>query len=170
MMNLEQKPFIRIAHLTKQYEGVDALRDVSFDIQEGESYGIVGPNGAGKTTLIRMLCALIPVSDGLIEYNGRRISFSDRDVHHRKKNSLDLIKFRQEIGFVPQKTALDEKLTAWENLEFEAQLYHIKPIDVVDEIGQLLQFFQLDDRSSIPVKAYSGGMMRRLELARALMH
>jgi ABC-2 type transport system ATP-binding protein len=169
-MNLEPAPLIRISHLSKNYDGIDALKDISFDIFAGKSYGLVGPNGAGKTTLIRMLCALIPVSAGQIEYEGKRISFSDSNKHQLKKSSPQLIRFRKIIGFVPQATALDEKLSAWENLELEAQLYHRKSVDVVSEIGQLLEFFQLSDRHSIPVKTFSGGMKRRLELARALLH
>jgi ABC-2 type transport system ATP-binding protein len=169
-MTAEPAPLIRISHLSKNYDGLDALKDVSFDIYAGESYGLVGPNGAGKSTLIRMLCALIPVSGGQIEFEGQRISFSDNDKYQRKKSSPQLVKFREKIGFVPQATALDEKLNAWENLDLEAQLFHVKPVDVVAEIGHLLEFFQLSDRHSIPVKAFSGGMKRRLELARALLH
>lgn len=163
-------PLIQLSSVTKQYDATYAVKDVSFDVQEGESLGIVGPNGAGKTTLIRMLCALIPVSAGIIEYNGQRISFSDQGKRLYNKRFPNLIAFRQQIGFVPQNTTLDEKLTAWENLELEANLYHLKPGVMVKEISTILELVQLNDRSKTLVREFSGGMKRRLELARALLH
>ena len=94
-----------------------------------------------------MLCALIPVSTGVIEYDGQRISFSDQNRNLHNKRSPNLIAFRQQIGFVPQNTTLDEKLTAWENLELEANLYHIKPGEIDKEINTLLELVKLNYRS-----------------------
>ncbi len=163
-------PLIRLSHVSKQFGSFEALTDVSFDITEGESIGIVGPNGAGKTTLLRMLCALVPMSSGSIEYSGRVVSYSEIPEKQEKNKSSYLLEFRRAIGFVPQSTTVDDKLTALENLELQARLYHMNISEVHTEITQVLDLVGLSENSSRPVEQFSGGMKRRLELARALFH
>lgn len=163
-------PLIRLAHVSKRFDSFDAVTDVSFDVTAGESVGIVGPNGAGKTTLLRMLCALTPVSGGNIDYCGQLVSYSELAEKRKKNTSSNLLEFRRAIGFVPQTTTLDGKLTANENLELQSRLYHINPREIQDEITRILDLVGLGEFTSRPVENYSGGMKRRLELARALFH
>ncbi len=163
-------PLIRLSHVSKQFGSFDAVTEVSFDIAEGESLGIVGPNGAGKTTLIRMLCGLIPVSSGLIEYGGQDVSYSELRAKRVKKTSSTLLEFRRAIGFVPQTTTVDDKLTARENLELQARLYHLNVSDTRAEITRILELVGLTENASRQVEQFSGGMKRRLELARAFFH
>ncbi len=163
-------PLIRLAHVSKHFDSFEAVSDVSFDITEGESIGIVGPNGAGKTTLLRMLCALTPVSSGSIEYNGQVVSYSETPEKQGKNAPSNQVGFRRAIGFVPQSTTLDGKLTANENLELQSRLYHINPLEIKGEIMRNLELVGLTEFTARPVENYSGGMKRRLELARALFH
>ncbi|OLS15297.1 MAG: daunorubicin resistance ABC transporter ATPase subunit [Promethearchaeota archaeon CR_4] len=163
-------PLIRLSHVSKQYGSFEAVTDVSFDISEGESVGIVGPNGAGKTTLLRMLCALVPVSSGLIEYCGQGVSYSEKRTTRGQNRVSNLLEFRRAIGFVPQTTTLDDKLTAQENLQLQARLYHMHTRETAAEFTRILNLVGLSDFASRPVETYSGGMKRRLELARALFH
>ncbi len=163
-------PLIRLAHVSKQFDSFEAVTDVSFDITEGTSIGIVGPNGAGKTTLLRMLCALTPVSSGSIEYYGQVVSYSEIPEKQGKNKPSNLLDFRHAIGFVPQSTTVDDKLTARENLELQARLYHMNISDAHTEITRVLDLVGLSENASRPVEQFSGGMKRRLELARALFH
>jgi len=169
-MQKNDTPLIRLSHVSKRYGSFDAVTDVSLDISEGESVGIVGPNGAGKTTLLRMLCALVPVSSGLIEYCGQGVSYSEIGEKRGKNKYSNLLGFRRAIGFVPQSTTLDDKLTAQENLELQSRLYHMNTRETATETTRILNLVGLNESASRPVETYSGGMKRRLELARALFH
>ncbi len=171
-MNMQKTgaPLIRLSHVSKCFDSFEAVADISFDVTEGASVGIVGPNGAGKTTLLRMLCALTPVSGGCIEYSGQVVSYSETPEQKGNNKSSNLQEFRRVIGFVPQTTTLDGKLTAHENLELQSRLYHINPSEIKEDIIRILDLVGLGQFSSRPVESYSGGMKRRLELARALFH
>src|SRR3954451_8954929 len=150
-------PIIRVEHLVKQFGDVVAVNDVTFDVRRGEIFAFLGPNGAGKTTTIRMLTALLPPTGGTLELDGL-------DPVHQQ-NAV-----RRRIGVVFQDPSLDQDLTAWENMEIHGVLYGV-PRNVRHERAQrLLELFELADRRSLLVKTFSGGMRRRLEIARGLLH
>ena len=167
-MTAEPAPLIRISHLSKQYDGVDALKDISFNIHAGKSYGLVGPNGAGKTTLIRMLCALIPVSGGLIEFEGQRISFSDQDPRQRKKSSPQLIRFRQKIGFVFQEFNLFNHLNALRNVSIGLEKVKGVKKDEAQRVAlEQLERVGLKEHAHKYPAELSGGQKQRVAIARA---
>ncbi|HDQ07384.1 MAG TPA: ATP-binding cassette domain-containing protein [Methanoculleus sp.] len=148
---------IHVEGLTKEFDGFVAVDAISFDIEEGEIFGLLGPNGAGKTTTISMLATLLEPTAGTALVNGVDIRGDQDGV-------------RKSIGIVFQDPSLDEELTAWENMDFHGRLYRI-PRDVREErISTLLRLVELDDRKDSLVKTFSGGMRRRLEIARGLMH
>src|SRR5579875_3449132 len=132
-----------------------ALDHLSLTVPRGTIVGLVGPNGAGKTTLIELTCGLFPPASGRILVFGRDAARQPRDV-------------RARIGVVPQETALYEDLSAWRNLRFAAALYGVRDAD--RRIAVLLDLVGLSERAHEPVRAFSGGMQRRLALARALLH
>ncbi len=144
--------------LTKVYEGgVLAVDGVSFSVAEGEIFGFLGPNGAGKTTTIKMLVTLLRPTGG-----------SARVCGHDVVGSPNLV--RRCVGIVFQDPALDRELTGRENLDYHARMYGL-PREIRERrIGEVLDLVGLRERADWPVKRYSGGMMRRLELARGLMH
>jgi len=130
---------------------------VSFEVETGEIFGFLGPNGAGKTTTISMLCTLLKPTGGRATVNGFDIG-TDRHL------------VRESIGLVFQDPSLDDRLTARENLEFHAVLYHV-PRDIRESrIEEVLDMVSLDDRAEDRIETYSGGMKRRLEIARGLLH
>jgi ABC-2 type transport system ATP-binding protein len=149
---------IHVEGLTKVFEGpFKAVDAVSFDIQEKEIFGLLGPNGAGKTTTIKMLCTLLRPTSGTALVDDHQI-IKDRDG------------VRRSIGVVFQDPALDDELTARENLDFHARMYSMKGGQRRDRITEVLKLVDLHDRADIVVKKYSSGMKRRLEIARGLMH
>jgi ABC-2 type transport system ATP-binding protein len=145
------------AHLTKKYGAVTAVDELNLEIATGEFFGLLGPNGAGKTTTIRMLSTLTAPSGGTIEIDGRKM---DRN----------LTEMKAKIGIVPQHMNLEGEMTAWQNLELHGCLYGLNPNTRRRRIDELLEFTDLADRSREPVKNFSGGMKRKLMIARALMH
>ena len=150
-------PAIEVDSLTKSYGAVEAVRDVSFDVAPGEVFGFLGPNGAGKSTTIDVLCALADPMSGTARVHGFDV------VRHR-----DAV--RRQIGIVFQDPTLDAHLTAEQNLRLHAELYGIDAGAVADRMRQMLRMVDLWDRREQPVQTYSGGMRRRLEIARGLMH
>lgn len=151
---------IQIKNLTKIFQNrrtIIAVKDVSFDVIKGEIFGILGPNGAGKTTLIRMLTTLMKPTSGTAIIAGYDIE-KDPD------------KIRNLIGVCPQNSTIDNQLTAWENLDFYAKLFNMPDKDREDRIKQALEIANLVDRANIPVQTFSGGMRRKLEIARAFLH
>jgi len=148
---------IEVKNLCKDYGKFTAVSDVSFSIQEGEIVGLLGPNGAGKTTTIKMLTTLIEQTSGKIMING----FDP---------AKDSDKVRASFGIVFQDPSLDEDLTAYENLDMHGMLYKVKLKDREERIRQLLEFVELWDRRDDLVKHFSGGMKRRLEIARGFLH
>ena len=148
---------IRIKNLVKRYESLTAIDNVSLEIYDNEVFGLLGPNGAGKTTLIHILATLIKPTSGSASVNGYDIV---------KESS----KVRSSIGIVFQAPSSDDMLTGYENLKLHSLLYAV-PIHVREKrINDVLELVGLTDRKNHQVKKYSGGMRRRLEIARGLLH
>ena len=148
---------IAVQELAKSYGNIKAVKGVSFNVEAGEIFGFLGPNGAGKTTTINMLCTLIKPGDGSATVNGHDIVRDKNDV-------------RRSIGLVFQETTLDDYLTAEQNIMFHAMAYGV-PRDVRRERSKaLLSLMGLWDRRKGHIRTYSGGMKRRLEIARGLIH
>jgi ABC-2 type transport system ATP-binding protein len=150
-------PVIEIKNLTKRFGNLAAVDSLSLDIMEGEVFGLLGPNGAGKTTTLLMLTTLVPPTSGTATVNGFDITKEPDRV-------------RKSIGIVFQDPSSDETLTGYENLKLHGLLYDM-PGDLREQrIAEVLALVELADRKDDLVKRYSGGMRRRLELARGLMH
>jgi len=148
---------IHIQNLTKKFNDLVAVDNISFDIEQGEIFGLLGPNGAGKTTTLSMLSTMLRPTSGSATINGIDIEHDEDGV-------------RKSIGIVFQDQSLDEELTAWENMDFHGRLYRI-PADIRKQrIDELLKLVELEDRKNDIVKTFSGGMRRRLEIARGLLH
>lgn len=143
--------------LTKKYGNFTAVDTISFSVPEGEIFAFLGPNGAGKTTTIKMLTTLLSPTSGKIFLN---------DIN----GTTDKNRARKTFGIVFQDPSLDEELTAFENMEFHSVLYHVPVQERKNKIYQLLNFVELWDRKDHLVKTFSGGMKRRLEIARGLLH
>jgi ABC-2 type transport system ATP-binding protein len=150
-------PAISVLGLEKRFGDVEAVRGVSFDVQAGETFGFLGPNGAGKSTTINMLCTLLRPSAGQATVAGFDVANQRDDV-------------RREIGLVFQDMTLDGYLTAAQNLRFHGQLYGMGAAELEVRMQQVLQLVGLWDRRDKDVQVFSGGMKRRLEIARGLMH
>lgn len=148
---------IEVRNLKKTYDGIEAVKGISFDVEEGEIFGFLGPNGAGKSTTINMLCTLLQPTSGEAYLNGHEIS-------------KDPVKVRQSIGIVFQDPSLDDALTALENLRFSSILYNLPGEERKRRIQEILALVELEDRKNDIVKTFSGGMKRRLEIARGLLH
>jgi ABC-2 type transport system ATP-binding protein len=148
---------ITVADLTKSFGAVEAVRGVSFSVAPGEVFGFLGPNGAGKSTTINMLCTLVKPTTGSARVGGYDVVSERDDV-------------RRHIGLVFQDPTLDGYLTAEQNLRLHAELYGIDAAVVPARMRQMLEMVDLWDRRGDPVMTFSGGMRRRLEIARGLMH
>ena len=148
---------IRVQHVVKKFGDFTAVDDISFEVQTGEIFAFLGPNGAGKTTTIKMLTTLLQPTSGTLEINGLNPAVQQEEV-------------RKQFGIVFQDPSLDQDLTAWENMELHGVLYHV-PRDVRRERTEmLLKLFDLWERRKALVKEFSGGMKRRLEIARGFLH
>ena len=148
---------IRVEHLVKRFGSITAVNDISLEVEEGSIFGFLGPNGAGKTTTINILCTLLSPTSGAAFINGYDCSRESSKV-------------RKSIGIVFQDTTLDKDLTAYENLVFHAYLYDVKKREREERIRDALHFVGLYERRNDLVKKFSGGMKRRLEVARGLIH
>ena len=148
---------IQIHNLTRRFGNLVAVDSVSIDIQPGEIFGLLGPNGAGKTTIISMLSTMLSPSSGLATVNGFDVEQDPDNV-------------RRSIGIVFQDQTLDEELTAWENMDFHGRLYRVPPGTRRQRIAELLALVELEGRKDDSVKTFSGGMRRRLEIARGLLN
>lgn len=153
----ESRTAIRVTELTKTYGSIEAVRGISFEVGEGEVFAFLGPNGAGKSTTIKMLCTLARPTAGTATVAGFDVSRESRSV-------------RRRIGLVFQDETLDSQLTAEENLRFHAVLYRVPREEVDARIERVLKLVDLADRRRSLVSTLSGGMARRLEIARALLH
>jgi ABC-2 type transport system ATP-binding protein len=156
-MSATDAPAIEVEELVKTYGSIEAVRGVSFTVAGGEVFGFLGPNGAGKSTTINMLCTLARPTAGTARVGGFDVVRERDDV-------------RRQIGLVFQDPTLDGQLTATQNLRLHAELYAIDPGAVPGRITQMLEMVDLADRRDQPVMTFSGGMKRRLEIARGLMH
>ena len=148
---------IAIDNLVKEFPRVKAVDDISFTINRGEIFGFLGPNGAGKTTTIKMLLTLIQPTSGLINIFGVN-AITQPDM------------VRQIAGYVPQDVSVDGDLTGYENILMYAKLYNLPKSLREQRIKETLEYLEIQDRASEMVNTYSGGMMRRLEIAQALIN
>ncbi|MGA2676899.1 MAG: ATP-binding cassette domain-containing protein [Methanobacterium sp.] len=148
---------IETIDLTKKFDKLTAVDNVNLKVDQGEIFGLLGPNGAGKSTFISMLCTILKPSSGTAKVEGYDIRREASDV-------------RRSIGIVFQDPSIDDKLTGMENMKLHADLYDV-PRDVMhSRIDEVLKLVELEDRASHNVNTYSGGMRRRLEIARSLIH
>ena len=148
---------IKVENLTKQFNDFVAVDHISFRVKNGELFGLLGPNGAGKTTTINMLSTLLKPTSGYAEVAGVDVS--------KNKDGV-----RRNIGVVFQEPALDHQLTGKENLEFHAMMYGMDKEDRRKNMQEVLELVQLRDKANVLVETYSGGMKRRLEIARGFIH
>jgi ABC-2 type transport system ATP-binding protein len=148
---------IEASNLVKRFGELEAVKGVSFSVKEGEIFGFLGPNGAGKTTTINILCTLLKPTDGQAKVNGYDVIKERSQV-------------RQSIGLVFQEPALDDYLTAEQNLRFHGYAYGVPKNVLEPRLKELLEMMELWDRRKGKISTYSGGMKRRLEIARGLLH
>ena len=148
---------IRIESLRKDYKNIQALKGVTLHVPEGQIFAYLGPNGAGKTTTIRILTGLTKLTAGAAFLNGFDI----------EKETLSA---KKQFGLVPQSTNLDQELTVFENLDVHGRLFHMPRDERRRKIDELLGYIDLLDRKLTPAKQLSGGMKRRVMIARALVH
>ncbi len=150
-------PILQVKNLTKKYKTLKAVDNISFEVEKGSIFAFLGPNGAGKSTTIKMLTTITKPDEGHIIIAGTNV------LTHKKEA-------RRHFGIVFQDQSLDEELTALENLQYHAVLYHVPKKERKNRITQALEVVELTDRQHDLVKKYSGGMKRRLEIARGLIH
>ncbi|MHB1865321.1 MAG: ATP-binding cassette domain-containing protein [Candidatus Saccharimonadales bacterium] len=148
---------IKVNHVTKKFGSVLAVDDISFEVGIGERFALLGPNGAGKSTTIKMLTTLLRPTSGKLILNSHDV-VKDQDAA------------RKSFGIVFQDPSLDTEMTAYENMQLHATLYHVPVAQVDERIKSLLELVELWDRRKSLVKTFSGGMKRRLEIARGLLH
>ena len=148
---------ISVENITKKFKEIVAVDNISFSVKKGEIFAFLGPNGAGKTTMIKMLTTLLHPTSGKMKVNGFDPSVESNEV-------------RKSFGIVFQDQSLDNELTAYENLDFHAVLYKVPTELKKERIEYLMKFVGLWDRKDSFVKTFSGGMKRRLEIARGLIH
>lgn len=148
---------ISLENVSKSYNGTPVVSDLSLEIRRGEMFGLLGPNGAGKSTTIRMLTTLTAPSSGQLQVGGYDVS-------------RDTMAVRSCIGVVLQQISVDVDLTVWENLELHGRLHHIANPERQQRIDQWLEYVELIERRDDLVRTLSGGMKRRLQIARALLH
>ncbi len=148
---------IEVSHIVKRYGDFEAVKDVSFSVAEGEIFGLLGPNGAGKSTLIRMMTTLIPLTAGKAIVAGHDVAREADAVRHM-------------IGVIPQALTSDPDLTVEENLSIYAKLYTVPKAERIKNIAEVLEAVDLTKWRGAQVKTLSGGMRRRVEIARGLVH
>jgi ABC-2 type transport system ATP-binding protein len=151
------RPALEAIRLSKRYGDVQAVKDVSFSVARGEIFALLGPNGAGKSTTIKMLCTLARPTAGTATVDGFDVCRQPKAV-------------RRHIGLVFQEQTLDDQLTAEENLRFHAVLYHVPRDEVDQRIDRVLELVALEGRRRDLISTFSGGMARRLEIARGMLH
>lgn len=148
---------IKVRNLTKKFNGLTAVDHISFDVKKGEIFGFLGPNGAGKSTTINILSTILSPTEGEATINNFNILSQKNEV-------------RKSIGLVFQDSSLDDQLTAEENLRFHAKLYGVPSDEYKKRKKEVLQLVDLWERQNEIIKNFSGGMKRRLEIARGLIH
>ena len=147
---------IEITNLTKRYGDFTAVDQISFEVKKGEIFAFLGPNGAGKSTTIKVLTTMLDKTSGKVKVAGHALEHQHA--------------VRQTFGIVFQDGSLDDELTAWENMYFHANLYGVPLAEMKGRIQQMMEFVELWEFKDRLVKNYSGGMKRRLEIARGLLH
>ncbi len=150
-------PAIEVHDLVRQFGTFTAVDHLSFAVRPGEVFGFLGPNGAGKSTTIKMLCTLLRPSAGEARVNGFDVV-------------RDSARVRESIGIIFQDYSLDDRITAEENLRFHSMIYHVPRDERTKRITEMLAMVNLADRANDKVRTFSGGMKRRLEIARGLLH
>lgn len=148
---------IEVRNFTKRYGDFAAVDNISFSVEEGSIFAFLGPNGAGKSTTINALCTILDKTDGTLRINGH-------DVSSQKS------KVRNDIGIVFQESALDGKLTVEENIKFHCDYYNVPKNEVKERLNFVLDLVNLQEWKKAPVNSLSGGMKRRVEIARGLVH
>ena len=156
-MRINEEYAVKVERLVKKYKDLTAVDDISFTVKKGEFFAFLGPNGAGKTTTIKILCTLVRQTSGYAYINGYNTLIDPKEV-------------RKSIGLVFQDPTLDNDLSAYENLNFHAKLYGMNKSAIKDRIDYILNFIDLYGYKDKPVKLLSGGMKRRLEVGRGLLH
>ena len=151
------EPIVSVQNLSKKYGEFAAVRDLSFEIQPGEVFGLLGPNGAGKSTTISMMTGLFPPSGGAVRVAGMDLS---REAE----------KVKRVIGVVPQDLALYPSLSARENLRFFGEMFGLRGRDLRERVEAVLEYVAMTERANDPLKTYSGGMKRRINLAVGLIN
>jgi ABC-2 type transport system ATP-binding protein len=150
-------PIIEVKNLVKKFDDITAVDDISFNVEKGIIFAFLGPNGAGKTTTIKIFTTLLQPTSGKVLVNGFDPTINPDAV-------------RRSFGIIFQDPSLDDELTAWENLEFHGVLYGVPKKIRRERIDELLEIVELKKRRNDLVKEFSGGMKRRLEIARGLLH
>jgi len=150
-------PIVIAKQLTKNYGSLQAVKGIDFNIYPGQCFGILGPNGAGKTTTVAMLYCFLPLTGGKLEVLGMDAKSQQRQI-------------KQRLGIVPQDNNLDQELTVLENLVIYASYFEIKKKDAEKKALELLSFFNIMEKKDVDVEFLSGGMKRRLALARGLIN
>jgi ABC-2 type transport system ATP-binding protein len=148
---------IELKNVTKKFGSITAVDDISFKVEKGERFALLGPNGAGKSTTIKMLTTLLRPTSGKLTLNGHDVV--------REQDAA-----RKSFGIVFQDPSVDTEMTAHENMQLHGVLYNIPKSSIDERIKELLTLVELWDRRNSLVKTYSGGMKRRLEIARGLLH
>jgi ABC-2 type transport system ATP-binding protein len=148
---------IKVQNLVRKFGDFQAVKDISFEVQPGELFAFLGPNGAGKTTTIKMLTTLLTPTSGTIRIDGLDPAKHQNDV-------------RSRFGIVFQDPSVDGELTAWENMDLHGVLYHVPRKVRHERTEQLLKLFELWEKKDQRMKTFSGGMRRRLEIARGFLH
>ena len=150
-------PAVLIQNLQKRYGSIEAVKDVSFQVEPGEIFGLLGPNGAGKTTTLRILCTLATPDAGRVEVSGISVVDNPRLA-------------RQRLGYVAQEVALDKVLTGRELLKLQAALYHLPSAVAKERVSTVLSLLGLEEWANKRTGTYSGGLRKRLDLAAGLLH
>jgi len=148
---------VLIENLQKSYGSVEAVKDISLQVETGEIFGLLGPNGAGKTTTLRCLCTLSTPDGGKLEIQGIDVIANPRQA-------------RRQLGYIAQEVALDKVLTGRELLRLQAALYHLPRKTIGDRINQVIDLMGLEDWADKKTGGYSGGIRKRLDLAAGLLH
>jgi len=148
---------LKINRISKNFDNIEALQNVSLNIQQGEFFGLLGPNGAGKSTLMNIIIGFLSSDSGQVMLGDHAVGVDDIEV-------------RKKIGYVPQEISLFLELSAYKNLKIFGQLYRINSSQLEEKIEKVLDLVQLSDRRKDAVKEFSGGMKRRLNLAVSLLH
>lgn len=157
MVVIMAKPVITAKNVTKRFGDIVAVDDISFEVKKGEIFAFLGPNGAGKSTTIKMLTTMLRPTDG-------QLTLAGHDVTKERDSA------RKAFGIVFQDPSLDEELSAYENMQLHATLYGVPKSQQRPRIQKLLDLVELSSRQDSMIKTFSGGMRRRLEIARGLLH